>query len=146
MAKLFGRLTCWVAGFSLIAIIGGCSRGEPFDYVKVTGTATYEDGSLIPGERVVVTFLPQAAAIAPAMHPRPGIAEVDVKSGRFDCVTSHKYGDGIVPGKHKVLIQSIGGPLRRTAAVPVGYTSADKTPLVVDAQDTPFHFRIPKAR
>ena len=24
----------------------------------------------------------------------------------FDCVTSYKYGDGLVPGKHKVVIQA----------------------------------------
>lgn len=127
-------------------MIAGCGAREPFDYVKVSGTATYEDGSLIPGERVVVTFLPQAGAIGPATDPRPGIAELDVKTGKFDCVTSHKYGDGIVPGRHKVLIQSIGGSMLPTAAVPDEYRSADKTPLLVDAQDAPFHIRIPKAR
>ena len=34
-----------------------------------------------------------------------GMANVD-SNGEFDCVTSYKYGDGLVPGTHKVVIQA----------------------------------------
>jgi hypothetical protein len=125
----------------------GCGAREPFDYVKVSGTVTYEDGSLIPGERVVVMFLPQMKALNPTTYPRPGIAEVDVRTGRFECVTSHKYCDGVVPGEHKILVEamtSVHKPLLGPPAVPAEYRAADRTPLLVDSRDSPFHLLIRK--
>lgn len=115
--------------------------------MKVSGTVTYDDGSLIPGERLVVTFLPQMKALNATTYPRPGIAEVDVNTGKFECVTSHKYGDGVVPGEHKILVESIGSierSLLASGAVPAEYRSAEKTPLRVDAR-FPVSFPDPQA-
>ncbi|MBN2291326.1 MAG: hypothetical protein JXM70_02810 [Pirellulales bacterium] len=126
----------------VVLMFAGCSGGEPFDYIKTSGKVTYEDGSLIPSERVVVTFLSQNGPRDSGAHPRPGIAEVDVKTGAFDCVTSHNYGDGIVPGKHKVTVRPLGA--RSAGAVPTAYTAVQTTPLEVDADNGPFEFRIPK--
>ncbi len=141
------RRVLWLVILVLVATSVGCGAREPFDYVKVSGTVTYDDGSLIPGERLVVTFLPQMKAPNATTYPRPGIAEVDVNTGKFECVTSHKYGDGVVPGEHKILVESIGSierSLLASGAVPAEYRSADKTPLRVDARDSPFHFAIRK--
>ena len=51
-------------------------------------------------------------------------------SGGGQRTTSYKYGDGLVPGKHRVSIHyavdAKGVPL-----VPVDYASANKSPLIV---------------
>jgi hypothetical protein len=36
----------------------GCGSGNPFDIVPVHGKLTYDDGSLIPAESILVTFNP----------------------------------------------------------------------------------------
>jgi hypothetical protein len=138
-----GGKACW-ALVTLVATFTGCGGSEPFHYEKVSGTVTYEDGSLIPGNRVMLTFVPQDKPKDAKIHPRPGIAEADVKTGAFSRVTSHKFGDGIVRGKHKVLVASIDAQDRPTTAIPATYSSVRNTPLVIDSQDGPFHFRIPK--
>ena len=50
-----------------------------------------------------ITWQPGIEAIGNA-HPRMGIANVG-SDGKFDSVTSYKLNDGLVPGKHKVVIQ-----------------------------------------
>ena len=39
-------------------LLAGCGNEEPFDYVKVSGRVTYEDGSLIPAEHLMLEFVP----------------------------------------------------------------------------------------
>jgi hypothetical protein len=129
--------------FLVVMLLSGCSD-EPFDYVNVAGKVTYEDGSLIPAERIQVTFLSQSGPLDAKTHPRPGLAEVNVADGTFDVVTSHKFGDGVVPGKHKVLVVAVdmnGSPL---PVIPREYASARQTPHEVDTADTPFHFKVRK--
>jgi hypothetical protein len=128
----------------LIALHVGCGPDNPFEQVQVSGTVTYDDGSLIPGEYVELQFLPQGPAIDARTHPRPGRAAVKPSDGSFDTVTSHKYGDGIAIGKHKVLVYSFDGQRRPTGAIPNEYTKADTTPLEVDTAEAPFRLKIPK--
>ncbi|MHC4178802.1 MAG: hypothetical protein ACYSWU_14925 [Planctomycetota bacterium] len=90
----------------LLCGLAGCGSGEPFDMLPVSGKVTYEDGSLISAARVEVTFGPQAKPIDGKTYPRPGRAEVNVADGTFSEVTSHKYGDGLVLGKHKIKVFS----------------------------------------
>ena len=122
--------------------LAGCSGGEPFDYVKVTGKVTYEDGSRIPADYITLTFVPQSQAASQAIHPPPGLAEVNVADGTFAAVTSRTYGDGIVPGRHKVLVQAFVGEMERSDAVPAEYCDESQTPLVVHVADAPFELRI----
>jgi hypothetical protein len=121
----------------MIIAIGGCNR-EPFEYVKVHGKISYEDGSLIPAKRLIVRFIPQTPSQSAARTPRPGDAIVDAKTGMFDRVTSHTPGDGIVVGDHKVVIRG-GGSL-----VPEEYTRSETTPLKANSSDSPFEFKIKK--
>ena len=53
------RLLGFVA---LLALAGlcGCGGSDPFPYVKVKGTITYDDGSLIPADRIELRFISQA--------------------------------------------------------------------------------------
>jgi len=124
---------------TLILVIGGCGSGEPFDYVKVHGTVRYDDGSLIPAGRLVVRFISQTKTGNPKIPAPQGNAEVNVKTGEFASVTSHKFGDGIVPGDHKVIIFP-----PQPDVVPEEYSKVETTPLMVSAQDSPFDIKIKK--
>jgi len=135
-------------GLSAIAIcttvmgLAGCGSSGPFDYVKVEGKFVYEDGSPIPlnGESRVV-FKSEAAPIDEIYHARPAVAYVGA-DGTFTSVTSHKYGDGLVPGKHKVILSAVdaeGKPL-----IPREYSDPNTTPLELDTADSPLVLKIRK--
>jgi hypothetical protein len=114
----------------------GCGSGDPFSYTKVSGKVTYEDGSPIPTS-MRLNFVSQEPPKDAKTFAREGQAIVG-KDGTFDFVTTHKYADGIVRGKHKVLV--VGS----TKFIPEEYQSVDKTPLTVDASESPFHLKIRK--
>jgi hypothetical protein len=113
----------------------GCGSSGPYHYVKIDGKLLYEDGSPIPASAIRLQFAAQNAPAIEGAHPRPAVANVDAQGG-FPCVTSYKYGDGLIPGKHKVAIQQAtdqGGQL----LVPNEFTSIATTPLIVDTEDAP---------
>jgi hypothetical protein len=115
---------------------------DPFSYRRVSGTVLYEDGGVIPAGALTLTFVSMAPPHSPRMHPRPGIASVDPKTGAFQSATSHKPGDGLVEGTHKVLIS---GDNRRPLAedvVPPEYTDFKTTPLHVDTKAGPFLLKV----
>jgi hypothetical protein len=119
----------------------GCGSGSPFDYEKVSGKVTYEDGTLIPGA-TRLQFIAQDAPAVEGASPRPAVANVNPQ-GEFDCATSYKYGDGLIPGKHKVAIDSGGDPTKKVP-VPKEYLSPSTTPLIVDTADAPLEIKVPK--
>jgi hypothetical protein len=127
---------------AVLAALAGCGPSDPFDYVKVSGKVTYEDGSPIPGG-LEVEFVPLAEPVDPKTHPRPGFATMN-DDGTFDSVTSYKYGDGLVRGRHKVAVRSFSDDLNSTGAVPEEYTNPQTSPLEVDTADAPFHLKVPK--
>jgi hypothetical protein len=122
----------------------GCGAREPFDYVKVRGKVSYEDGSLIPVDPLVLTFYPQDNTPKGKDYPRPGTATVDKASGRFDAVTSHMVGDGVVRGKHKVTLSSPGPAGLPPSMAPPEYCDRNRTPLEVDTADSPFDLKVRK--
>ena len=124
----------------------GCGSDDPFNYHRVSGKVTYDDGSLIPAERITVTFYPQVERIDAKTHPRPGKAEVTVADGTFNQVTSHEHGDGVVRGKHKVTIAALDSQGRVSTAIPLEYSHPKRTPLEVDSADSPYLFEIKKPR
>lgn len=129
---------------TLLAVCLGCSDGSPFDYLKVNGTLTYEDGSPIPADSIVLQFVAQDAQPIGESYPRAAKALVD-KTGKFDCATSYKYGDGLVPGRHKVAVHyatDASGKLQ----VPREYTNISTTPLMVDTAQIPFIIQVPKEK
>ena len=134
--------------FALVIVVAafltiGCS-GKPFDFVSASGKVTYDDGSLIPAERIVVTFVPETDSGAGVNHPPNGVAEVDPADGTFAEVTSHQFGDGLLPGQHKVQIVALDQANNPTRAVPAHFANARQTPLIVDTADAPFHLKVPK--
>lgn len=134
------RFVCFA--MFLCAIVAGCGSNSPFKYTKASGKVTYEDGTPIPGVRLV--FVAQDVAAVGISHPRPAMANVDAQ-GNFDCVTSYKYGDGLIPGKHKVFLQ---GAVENSGkpTVPKEYLSELTTPLIVDTANVPLDIKIPKPK
>jgi hypothetical protein len=72
------------------------------------------------------------------------MAEVDPATGKFQTVTSHTYGDGLVRGEHKVLVEALSASNVRLPLVPPEYADVAKTPLRVDTKDSPFTIKVPK--
>lgn len=140
---MFGRLAA--AAVALVVVVAGCDDGNPFGMVKVSGTATYEDGSPIPGEVVTVIFYPQTDPLDPKTHPRPAKAYVD-KEGKFIEASTASWGDGVIAGPQKVMVQSMDANERPTGAVPREYTDADTTPLEMEVthKNRVLEIKVPK--
>ena len=133
--------------FLLILLCGltvGCGSGSPYSYVKTTGKISYDDGTPFPSGAIRLQFAAQDAPAVEGSHPRPSIANVNAQ-GEFDCVTSYKYGDGLIRGKHKVAIEQAADP-KGKLLVPKEYTSIASTPLLVDTDSVPFDIKVPKPK
>ena len=124
------------------ALSAGCGSNSPFDYEKVAGEIMYDDGTPIPAGGMQLRFAAQDAPTLENAYPRPAVANVD-EQGAFDCVTSYKYGDGLIPGRHKVAIEVGLSPGGKTL-VPKEYTSITTTPLVIDTENAPLEIKVPK--
>lgn len=129
--------------WAIVALLAtGCGSGSPYDYVKVQGKLTYEDDSAIPFEgETRIVFESQAEAISENTHPRPAVAYVS-PDGTFSSATSAKYGDGLVRGRHKVLVSATDASGK--LLIPPEYSDVKTTPLEVDTADSPFHMKIRK--
>ena len=132
----------WLLALSLSSLTG-CGSGDPFSYAQVSGKITYDDDTLIP-ENLILKFHPQSAPLDTKTYPRFGSAAVDKTTGTFDTVTSHKFGDGLVRGKHKVTVLATDLRPLPPNLVPREYSDPDKTPLVVDTAEQPFVLRVKK--
>ena len=120
----------------------GCGSGGPFEYVPVKGRLTFEDGTPIPAHGIVLQFVTMDVGAQGQAHPRPGAADLD-DEGNFTCATSYKYGDGLVPGKHKVAIY-YATDKKGNLLIPKTYALVDTTPLVIDTANSPLEIKVPK--
>jgi hypothetical protein len=136
------------AGFSF----SGCGGGAPFKIVPVSGKVTYKGGSLIPADRIVVTFVPQGVPGAGKEAATAAQGDLNVADGTFAGLTTHKHMDGAIIGKHKVTVQALktgpGGVGQPINVVPLVYTRAETTPLSVEVTGSGNNFplEIDKAR
>jgi hypothetical protein len=126
---------CAWAATCLLAVIG-CGKSEmPFDIVPVHGKVTYEDGSLIQADSILLEFNPAGPATGPLTAPG-GTAQVNVSDGTFAAVTTRRTNDGIVPGLYKVVVvpfkKGSKGNRQPTAAVPSTYQKESTTTLEVE--------------
>jgi hypothetical protein len=117
-------------------LVVGCGESGPFDLVPVHGTVTYSDGSPIKSDQLVVKFVPQAIHKQGRVAPRGASTYVDLADGTFSKLTTWKDGDGVIVGRHKVVVIALfgagpnaGSP---TKVVPTRYHRADTTPLEVE--------------
>lgn len=80
------------------------------------------------------------------MHPRVGVVGVGA-DGSFEKVTSYKYADGLVLGKHKVaIICREGGGF--TTKIPKVCTEARSTPIEIEVTDSGqfLEIKVPKPK
>jgi len=129
----------------VLAAAVGCKR-EPYACVPVSGKVTYDDGSLIPADKIRIKFLSQATPSDPKLHPREGAAKVNVKTGAFDWAMTYTAKDGIIQGEHKVLIEGFVGDEMRFDIVPAEYADPRKTPLTVNTSESPFELKVRKPK
>ena len=87
-----------------LTLPAGCRSNNPFSYVQVSGKITYDNGSLIPADSMVLAFIPQGGSLDAKTHPRPGRTTVNRATGEFHAVTSHTINDGLPRGKYKVVV------------------------------------------
>ena len=138
---IFGMTT-----LCLLMLLAGCGTQDPFSYVSVSGKVTYDDGSLIPVDGLMVTFIPQGGALDAKTYPRPGMTMVDKATGEFQAVTSHKFNDGLVRGKHKVTLTGSDNRPLPPSVVPPEYADPARTPLEVNTANQPFALKVRKPR
>jgi hypothetical protein len=132
-----------LCGLTIVVLLSAGCGGEPFRHVPVSGKVTYEDGSPIPVDGLSVAFHSQTPPVDAKTYPRPGMAAVDRATGTLGSVTSHKFNDGLVQGKHKVVLMVSVGSLP-PSIVPPEYGDLAKTPLEVDTASQPFHLKVRK--
>lgn len=132
-----------------LGLLAGCWHADPFPMDQVSGVVKYEDGSLIPAERLVIRFEPLAAPKDERTHPKAATSVVNPEDGTFGELSTFRYGDGVVRGRHKVLLAAVSAEPSATREggaplVPLAYRELSTTPLKVDSGDAPFEFLIPK--
>jgi len=128
----------------LTLALTGCGDSQPFSKVQISGTVRYDDGTLIPAHRLVLTFVSQTKPLDAKTYPRPGRAEVDVKDGTFHVVTSVRYGDGMVVGEHQVCLTALDKNQIPLPVIPEEYATPKTTPLIISTDDSPLEIRIPR--
>ncbi len=126
----------------LLILCMGCGSSGPFAYLPVEGVVTYEDGTPIPVGGIELKFIAQNVSAPVGAKPRPAIAHLD-SQGKFALVTSHKYGDGLIPGKHKVAITKAFDKDKKPL-VPEEYLRVRTTPLIIDTSNLPIEIKVPK--
>jgi hypothetical protein len=127
----------------LLLLLAGCGSSGPFEYKRASGKITYDDGTPLPAGFKLL-FIAQNVAPINGAIPRAAEAVVN-NQGEFPCVTSYKYGDGLIPGKHKVVIQPERSQTNRSM-VPKEYSYSETTPLIVDTDEAPFDIKVPKPK
>jgi hypothetical protein len=137
------RVVCFAAAVA-IALAGGCGSDTPWSPVDVTGKVTYEDGSVIPVQSMKLYFAPQTPPKDTKTFPRQGSVGVNVADGSFADVTTYQYGDGLIPGKHKVIVVAYDGGRDLSPKVPRIYSSVTTTPLEIDTANLPIEIKIRK--
>jgi hypothetical protein len=127
---------------ALAIACSGCSDGNPFDYVPVSGKLTYEDGTPIPASGIRLGF--EVIDVGPKgdAYPRPAEAIVD-SEGNFASCTSYRPRDGLIPGKHKVAIYYATDD-KGKLLIPKEFSHASTTPLVIDTADAPLEIKAPR--
>jgi hypothetical protein len=129
----------------VLGLLSGCGSGKPWDLVKVNGKVTYEDGSPIPVASMKLYFASQQPPADAKTFPRQGSVGVNVADGTFDNVTTYKYADGLIAGRHKVVVAAYDADSRDLSPkVPGEYATASTTPIEIDTANVPLQIRIRK--
>lgn len=122
----------------------GCGSSGPFEYTPASGKITYEDGTLIPAPSMRVIFTALDHQDDPQFKPRPAMANFNAATGEFDSVTSYKFGDGLVSGRHRVALAAVDATGKDLKLFPEVYSDIRKSPLIIDTADLPLVIKVPK--
>lgn len=143
----------WLVVMIVFAPTLGCGESGPFDLAPVHGTVTYSDGSPIKADQLVVKFVPKTFQMQGKVASRSATTYVDVADGSFSKPTTWKYGDGVMVGRHKVVVIALSGAGPDTGsptkAVPSRYHRAETTPLEVEvsaAGDNDFSLKVERGQ
>lgn len=141
---LFPGLSVAVVLLGIAVVARGCFGGsdDSFRFINVSGKVRYEDGALIPAKRLALTFVPLETVSDNKKFARPGLALVDEKTGGFRAATTKKPNDGIVFGRHRVVLSVLDREPLPDDVVPAIYKDQAKSPLEVDTRKQPFDIRI----
>ncbi len=119
--------------------------------VKVSGKLTYDDGTLIqiPADGFVILMFHRIEKGEPAHANKklfPGGADINLKDGTFDSVTTHMYADGLLPGKYKVCVRARSKEMAILPVVLPEYGDPKTTPLEIEvsASTKPLEIKIKK--
>lgn len=133
---------CKCAVVFVVLFASGCNQ-EPFELTQASGKLVYDDGSPIPFDGIVLTFISQTPPKDPKTYPKPGMTVVDKDTGAFSSINTRKSGDGLTCGKHKVLVTGLTNPIP-ASIVPPEYADYNRTPLLVDTANQPFELKVRK--
>ena len=126
---------CRVSGLlglvAILVLLTGCSDA-PYDIVPIHGKVTYEGGALMPADTIYVRFYPQVESLSAKVHPKPGSTELDTEDGTFALVSTAKYGDGVILGKHKVTVTVGDESPTGAGSIPAVYADPTTTPLEIE--------------
>lgn len=137
------RIKLCSLGVAALAIVG-CWSSTPYPLTQVEGNVLYEDGSLIPAETVRLQFISLAETKSPKYPPKKANVQVDATTGRLTKATTYRYGDGVIRGEHRVIVQAMNGGRPDVGLVPSSCERPDTTPLMVDTAVQPIEIRVPK--
>jgi hypothetical protein len=128
-----GRLAAGCLGAALLLTLAGCGGGAKLTYVEVEGKVTLNEEPL---GGVVVRFYPESEA----NNQLPYSTGKTDAAGRYK-LTSVDGPAGAVVGRHRVVVSrpprerpsdlDKPPPEETGPDIPVAYTVADKTPLVI---------------
>jgi hypothetical protein len=111
--------------FLAVVVLGGCSN-LPFEFVPVSGSVKYKDGTVPDGVVRVVRFEPVADANG-STSPRAAANFLEA-DGTFQLMTMRPR-DGAIPNDYKVVLLFWKDAARRESTIPPGYGKAKTTPL-----------------
>lgn len=119
----------------LLLILCGCGEREPFALVPLTGQVKFSKPT--GADRIVIRFIPQEVANVGKAVPSAAEGQVDPATGACSGLTTYAPNDGVVVGRHKVVIIGLKmtpeGSEAPVATIPARYQQAKTTPLEFEA-------------
>jgi hypothetical protein len=134
-----------IAGLVIAGAASGCSKGYQAPTIHISGKVTYEDGSLVPANRMVVNFLtPQK--LVQENYPPAATGRVDTRDGKFAELTTWEAGDGVIAGPHEVEVIRFGDEKDPGGVKSIEYRGERVWPNKVEVtpDKTEFHITIPR--
>jgi predicted small lipoprotein YifL len=139
-----------LAAVALLAA-SGCGQKGP-KLFPISGTVKFKDGTPVQGPdygRAKITFTPASTDvdIKEGEIAQSGAGGDIEAQGRFT-MSTYKKGDGVMPGKYKVLLRVWQGADDSTSAIDPKYSDRDATDIdvTVDGPKKDLEFAVEKKR